>query len=190
MCRFQAGRAEVVLGEMQGLLQRRLGTGEITGADPCAAEFQQGIDACPIMNLRLQLQRLAQQRQRVLILPETVVHRSDRRQQRRLGGRLVLQSGLETFCTRVQEFARGDLVAAVLLGIRQLEEVHQEVRDFLGANAFTLRALALFGDSVAFRGYFQGLHIGRGREGHDQQHRAQSRGHRQPMTHHELRGAV
>ena len=79
-----------------------------------------------VARLRLQRQGFSQYRQRFPVLAKAVVDRSHSGQKRCLGCGLILQSLLQTFRTRVQQFSGGDLIAAILFRIRQFEQIHQE----------------------------------------------------------------
>ena len=94
--------------------------------------------------------------------PRPVVNGPNRRQQRGLGFRLVLQTRLQTLGAGIQQFTRRDLVAAVFLGIRQLEQVDEKARHLLCARAFMLGPFALLRDPIAFCGDTQRLPV-RGR---------------------------
>ena len=142
------------------------------------------------MRLGLQRQGVVQYLLSVLVLPEAVVNGTHRCQQCRLGCRLILQPGLQAPRARVQQLAGGDLVAAVLFGIRQLEQVDQKARYLASADALLLRALALLCGPVALRRDSHRLDVGRGRKGDDQHEHAHARGDGEPVTAHELRGPI
>ena len=90
-----------------------------------AAQLQQRIDVRFVPRLLLQNQRLAQDRHSILILSEAVVHLAHGRQQSRLGRRLIPERIAQPFGARIQQFPGGDLIAAVHLGIRELEQIDQ-----------------------------------------------------------------
>jgi hypothetical protein len=133
------------------------------------------------MGWRLQRQRLVQYRQRILVLSQAVINLADRGEQGCLGRRLILQTGPQTLRARVQQFTGGDQIAAVLLRIRQLEQIHQEVRHLFRAGTLMIGKFTLFRYAIALCCNTLGLDVGRGREGQIASAPGPC-GHRQPMT--------
>ena len=135
-----------------GLADRERALEQRPGLRVAALPFLEAADALEALGdlqalaaeeLRPCLQSLAQQGGRPVVEAELLVDGADRLEQTRLHPRLAGQLAVEPPGAQVEDLAGGDVAAAALLGVRDLEQIHQEAGDLLGLVAGLQGALPL-----------------------------------------------
>ena len=131
----------------------------------------------------LRLQPFFQQRDRVRVETETLVHRADRAEQRRARLGLIREPEADAPRADVEQLARRDLVAAAARRIGELEQLDEERRDLLRARALGRGDVALVRDALR-------LHESDRRERRERDDRRSRRGDRELVPADELARAI